>query len=59
MDQKTNQLLQEIDLARCRAQWSTALELAKKYKKTKPQDSGRTQRRRAVHAAHRLCPLPL
>ncbi|KAK4509977.1 uncharacterized protein ATC70_008127 [Mucor velutinosus] len=39
MDQKANQLLQEIDLARCRAQWSTAMELSKKYKKIKPQDS--------------------
>ncbi|EPB84635.1 hypothetical protein HMPREF1544_08578 [Mucor circinelloides 1006PhL] len=39
MDQKANQLLEEIDLARCRAQWSTAIELSKKYKKMKPQDS--------------------
>lgn len=40
MDQKVNQILQEIDLARCKAQWSTAIELSKKYKKIKPQDSG-------------------
>jgi hypothetical protein len=40
MDQKTNQLLEEIDLARCRAQWSTLLDLSKKYKKFKPEDSG-------------------
>ncbi|KAF1796055.1 hypothetical protein FB192DRAFT_1315354 [Mucor lusitanicus] len=39
MDQKATQLLQEIDLARCRAQWYTALELSKKYTKIKPQDS--------------------
>lgn len=40
MDHKTSQLLEEIDLARCRAQWSVAHDLAKKYKKIKPDDSG-------------------
>ncbi|CEP19993.1 hypothetical protein [Parasitella parasitica] len=38
MDQKANQLLQDIDLARCRAQWTTAIELSKKYKKMRPDD---------------------
>lgn len=41
MDQKANQLLEEIDLARCRAQWSTCIELSKKYKKLKLEDSGK------------------
>ncbi|KAI8062995.1 hypothetical protein BDF21DRAFT_496904 [Thamnidium elegans] len=39
MDQKKTSLLEEIDLARCRAQWSTSLELSKKYKKLLPEDS--------------------
>ncbi|KAI9487433.1 MAG: hypothetical protein EXX96DRAFT_553180 [Benjaminiella poitrasii] len=38
MDQKIK-LLEEIDLARCRAQWSIAIELSKKYKKSNPNDS--------------------
>lgn len=41
MDQKKTTLLEEIDLARCRAQWSTSLELSKKYKKLLPEDSGK------------------
>jgi hypothetical protein len=41
MDQRATQLLKEIDLARCRAQWSTAIELSKKYRKLKPEDSGK------------------
>ncbi|KAI9272151.1 hypothetical protein EDC94DRAFT_511574 [Helicostylum pulchrum] len=39
MDQKKTALLEEIDLARCRAQWATSLELSKKYKKLLPEDS--------------------
>lgn len=40
MDHKVNQLLEEIDLARCRAHWSILVDLSKKYKKHNPEDTG-------------------
>lgn len=52
MDQKATQLLEEIDLARCRAQWSTCLELSKKYKKLKPEDSGTYIKKKNFNAIH-------
>lgn len=47
MDPKVNQILQEIDLARCRAQWSNCLELSKKLKKLRPEDSGTKKNKNA------------
>jgi hypothetical protein len=37
-------ILEEIDLARCRAQWSSLPDLIKKYKKVHPEDQGKKKK---------------
>lgn len=51
---KPSQLSQEIDLARCRAQWSKCLELTKKLKKLRPEDSGTKKQNAKQEKFHNL-----